>query len=160
MAKVLVVMCLGLMLWVWVGMVGRHRANIRGGLWLLDVHAHADKYGLDRMSPMRAVTIYALLFLDSFSVLWAYAAALVGLPFLAMSAASCFAWSPVPDMISVEELRAMVKTEEARAIDEEAVVTEEAGEGLQPLLLRLLWNIQGILAGLGERMVAFASRQC
>ncbi|KAI3320075.1 hypothetical protein HD806DRAFT_507659 [Xylariaceae sp. AK1471] len=159
-AKMAVFLCLGLMLWSWTSMPGRHRANINGGLWLLDVHAHTHENGLDPLSPKRAALIYALLFLDVFSMLWAYATAVIVLAFFIMSAAICFAWSPIPDIFTVEELRAMVKAERGRARYEEAVEMEEAaGDDAQPLLLRLVWSVQGKLARLGEDMVAFASRQ-
>lgn len=155
--KIFFFLALGLLIWTWMSMPSVFGTSMREGLDLLRVVATGEI----PMSRGRKLITYALLFFDAFSILWAYVAVLVALPFLVMSAALCFAWSPLPDMFTIEELRAMAKAEEAssRMSDEEAVEGEDGEDG-QSLITRLVWRVQGRIARLGEDMAAFASRQC
>ncbi|KAI8632020.1 hypothetical protein F5Y19DRAFT_383183 [Xylariaceae sp. FL1651] len=152
-AKIVVLLLSGTVLWVWAKMPGVHRQYLGEELRLVSGH------GLDGVSESKntwtVVLGSVMLFLDAFAILWAYAVVLIMIPTMVMDACICFAWSPTPDMFTIEELRAMAKAEEAKG--EEAV---DAEIDAPPLPLSFVWTVQRKLAGLGENMVAFASRQC
>jgi len=185
-AKIIVFFLSTAMLWYWVSMPGIHRGRLGEDLQLLRLlllttragagagaHPNAETVALvSGMSTWRTALTSALLVLDAFAAIWAFAAAIITLPAWAMSALVCFAWArdPIPDFRTVEELRAMVKAEEA-VIEEESVVLEEEEEegeedslyglvGVTPAFFAWVWAVQRWLARLGEYMVDFASRHC
>jgi hypothetical protein len=177
-AKIIVFLLLTATLWCWVSMPGIHRACLGEDLQLLlttRAHPNAESGTLVSIaSTWRAALTSALLALDAFATCWAFAAAAITLPAWAMSALVCFAWTRdpfyVPDFATVEELRAMVKAEEAVVEEESVVLEEEEGEeeenslhgvvGITPALFSWVWALRDWLAGLGEVMVDFASRHC
>ncbi|KAH9888188.1 hypothetical protein F4778DRAFT_410942 [Xylariomycetidae sp. FL2044] len=108
-------------------------------------------------------------------ILWAYAATPVLAYVAAMDFCLCFAWSPVPDVFTIAELRAMAmaRAEEGRRrgiMDDggSAVVDDEDDDedeekdgegGYASRTMALLERVRMALADWGEGMAGFAMRQ-
>ncbi|KAI1338535.1 hypothetical protein F5Y15DRAFT_416759 [Xylariaceae sp. FL0016] len=149
-AKVLNVVVSGALLWVWSRVPGVHRSHLAADWGLV------PGLGQHRELTLQTVLGYIVLAFDAVAMVWGYGATAVMAFATGMGFCACFAWSATPDAYSIAELRALVKAEEARRAWWDEVAVLEPDEGCEGGLgaMREWW------AGLGERMMGWAGRQC
>ncbi|KAI1818475.1 hypothetical protein GGS20DRAFT_581584 [Poronia punctata] len=101
---------------------------------------------------LSSIMLWCWLPVFNLAQIWCWLATLIMVPAWLMSGLLCFAWSNIPDKLSVGELRAIIKAEEACVEDEACVEEDEGDEGW------VVWRVRMWLAERGEDCFIWAER--
>lgn len=123
-------------------MPATHRADLLGDI---------DFLRKPNLSRSTMAVVYATTCYDAVGIVWGLAATPILVWTVVMDFLLCFAWSPTPEMFTLEELRRMKAMEEARK--------DEPLDSSEDTTPSFIWRWQKWAADLGENMASFAYRQ-
>ncbi|RYP70004.1 hypothetical protein DL769_005117 [Monosporascus sp. CRB-8-3] len=141
-AKVLVFLASGVTLILCLGLPTQHRAKLPEDLKFL----HRPD-----LPWTMAIAAYVIVCYEILAITWAVLATPLLAWAVVMDLLLCFAWSPEPEMFTLEELREMAAMEEAQK--------DKPRESQGPATTSLIWRLQRGAAALGVDMAWFAYRQ-